>query len=338
MAGAIVMDERVVAQGACGERKLRRGVPPKPDDVWHLGSCTKAMTATLIALLVEKGQLGWETTLADVFPELTATMHKQYGRVTVRQLLAHRGGLPQEQPAGVSVKELRELPGSPREQRKAFVQMRLADPPLSVPGSAFQYSNAGYIILAAIAEQVADMPYETLMTDLLFHPLRMKTACFAAATSETNIEQPWQHPVVWNGMAVAVPPTPENDLPPVYYPAGGVHCSIGDWAKFILMHLRGEQGENGFLKSETIRALHASPFGDEYAMGWLTAERSWGHGKVLYHGGSQNMNYAVVWMAPKVNFAVLVATNQGGDVAVNACDEAAGVLIGQYLANAQKQD
>jgi CubicO group peptidase (beta-lactamase class C family) len=331
MAGAVVMGDRIVAQGVCGERKRRTGVPPEPDDVWHLGSCTKAMTATLIALLVEKGQLRWDTTLADVFPHLSATMHEEYRRVTIRQLLAHRSGLPQEQPADVSVTELRELPGAPREQRGAFVGMRLVGPPLSSPGSTFQYSNAGYIILGAVAEQVADMPYETLMGDLLFRPLGMKTACFAAATSETEIEQPWQHPVVWNGMPVAVPPTAENDLPPVYYPAGGVHCSVGDWAKFITMHLRDEREEGGLLKPETIKALHTSQYGDDYAMGWLITERTWGGGEVLYHGGSQNMNYAVVWMAPKKDFAVLVTSNQGGDVAVNACDEVAGNLIGRYL-------
>jgi hypothetical protein len=48
---------------------------------------------------------------------------------------------------------------------------------------------------------------------------------------------------------------------------------------------------------------------------------------VLTHAGSNTMNYAVVWMAPKRDFAALVCTNQGGDAAAKACDEAAGALI-----------
>ncbi len=66
-------------------------------------------------------------------------------------------------------------------------------------------------------------------------------------------------------------------------------------------------------------------------MGWAAAQRGWAGGTALTHAGSNTMNFAVVWMAPKRNFAVLVATNQGGDVAPQACDEAAGMLIRRFL-------
>lgn len=62
-------------------------------------------------------------------------------------------------------------------------------------------------------------------------------------------------------------------------------------------------------------------------MGWLVVERPWGGGTVLNHAGSNTMNYAVAWVAPKRDFAVLVCTNQGGDSATRGTDEAAAALI-----------
>ena len=75
-------------------RPRRRGRPKRGDptpmttnDVFHIGSCTKSMTATLAAMLIDEGKLRWDTTIADIFPELKGRMDKQYETVTVEQLL-----------------------------------------------------------------------------------------------------------------------------------------------------------------------------------------------------------------------------------------------------------
>jgi hypothetical protein len=71
--------------------------------------------------------------------------------------------------------------------------------------------------------------------------------------------------------------------------------------------------------------------GTTYAMGWLVLDRPWGGGRVLMHNGSNTMWYCVVWMAPEKDFAALIATNQGGDRAARACDEAATLLVRKVL-------
>src|SRR5690349_14864330 len=63
------------------------------DDRFHLGSCTKAMTATLVAMLVEEGKLNWTTTLGELFADTVKPMHPVWEKVTLRQVLAHRAGL-----------------------------------------------------------------------------------------------------------------------------------------------------------------------------------------------------------------------------------------------------
>ncbi len=82
------------------------------------------------------------------------------------------------------------------------------------------------------------------------------------------------------------------------------------------------------MKPATSTAMHTAPFGGDYFCGWLVVDRPWGGGTVYTHAGSNTMNYAVVWVAPKRDFAFLAVTNQGGKEAVSGTDDAAAALIG----------
>jgi CubicO group peptidase (beta-lactamase class C family) len=319
LAGAVLTSRGLVDIGAVGVRKAGAEIPVTDADEWHLGSDTKAMTATVIASLVEKGKLSWDVTMERMFPEVAKSMNTAMRSVTLLELLSHRAGLPHD----VNWREASRS-GTLREQREAVVRMVAAMQPLSPPGSKYEYSNLGYVLAGIMAERVTNTAWEELITRTIFEPLGMKSAGFGGTGTPGKIDQPWPHfatgkPTERNG--------PMVDNPEVMGPAGTVHCSLADWAKFVADQLRGERGERALLKPESYRALHSPPFGGNYACGWLVVERPWGGGTVLTHAGSNTMNYAVVWMAPKRDFAALVCTNQGGDAAAKACDEAAGVLI-----------
>src|SRR5687767_2689876 len=111
MAAAVLRGERIIAQGAAGVR--RRGTAERItlDDQFHLGSCTKAMTATLVAMLVEERKLNWTTTLGELLADTVKPMHPAWEKVTLRQVLAHRAGLRHE-PGGLA-QVLNELVGRP---------------------------------------------------------------------------------------------------------------------------------------------------------------------------------------------------------------------------------
>src|SRR6185312_14946076 len=76
--GVLVLHDGVIRQSVSGVRKWGDPTPGQVTDRFHLGSCTKAMTATVLALFVERGQLRWNATLAELFPELRATMNEKY--------------------------------------------------------------------------------------------------------------------------------------------------------------------------------------------------------------------------------------------------------------------
>jgi CubicO group peptidase (beta-lactamase class C family) len=337
LAASTIYDGSIINYAAVGVRKLGTDVKVTAWDKFHIGSCTKAMTATLLAILIEQGKLKWSSTLAEVFPELLQEMHPGYRNVTLLHLLAHRGGVPNETwPTGMSFLDVHRLPGPPRRQRWEFVRRKLKGPPEAPPGERYIYSNAGYAILGVACEKAADAAWEDLLREHIFGPLGMGSAGFGAMGTPGKVDQPWQHRVE-NGKAIPMAPGPLIDNPPAIAPAGTVHCTIGDWAKFVQVHLRGARDQTTLLGIANWTRLHTPAFGGTYAGGWGTAHRGWGGGRVYTHAGSNNMNYAVVWMAPHRNFAVVVATNQAGKVAPKACDDAAAAIIRKYLTEEKDQ-
>lgn len=318
MAAAVLGSAGIRWSGVVGFRKRGVDVPARLKDLWHLGSDGKAMTAALAARMVENSQLKWTSSLGEVFSDRAERMHPEFRGVTLTQLLSHRSGLPRNLDLG-------------RYQGPDVVALRiravdeeLARKPLTPPGSSHAYSNLGYIIAGAMMERVTGASWEQLIRDQLFKPLKMEGAGFGGTGTMGEIRQPWPHasngkPMPGNGPLV--------DNPPVMGPAGRIHSSLQDWARFIGDQLRGSRGNPGLLKSESYRVLQSPVQGGDYALGWVVAERSWADGKALHHVGDNTMNCANVWIAPARDFAVLVCLNQGGNAAFPASDDAVGSLI-----------
>ncbi|MCX8099083.1 MAG: beta-lactamase family protein [Casimicrobiaceae bacterium] len=311
---AIVTPQGVERLVVTGVRRRGEEVAATEHDLWHLGSCGKAMTATLVARLVERGLIGWEDTLGQHFQD-EAVQDSPLARATLIELLAHRSGVP----ANFDVRAY-----AGRQDVKAARRVRDA------PGSRFEYSNWGYTIVAAMLEQATGKSFETLLAEELFAPLGMASAGFGGTGTPGRLDQPWPHdaagrPYPHNG--------PEADHPPVLSPAGRMHMRLEDWARFVAEHLRGARGESRFLKPESWRRLH-TPVGEDYALGWLAPQRPWAQGRALHHAGDNTLNFALVWAAPQAGFAVLVVTNQSG--ASKAADRIASEAILARLSNAPR--
>ncbi len=333
LAAAVIVEGKLHAAGVAGVRKQGNDIAVEPNDPFHLGSCTKAMTGSLICLLVQQGKLKWDTPLPEYFPELKDKMHPDYRDVTLIHLLSHRAGIP-PMTAGFApltseqLKDVRAM--SPAAQRKAMAETVLCQPPECKPGEKMLYSNAGFSIAGAIAERVMGEDYETLLRHLLLAPLKMSTAGFGAMGEPYRIYAPWQHTRLGTAL-VPVSPGPNSDNPPFITPAGRVHCSITDWAKYVRCVLAAARGDEGLLTPAETGQLKEPPFSGKYVLGWGVAERDWAGGKVLQHAGSNGGNFCVVWIAPLRNFAVLAATNCGGDKSAEGLDRVCSAMIKKFL-------
>jgi len=334
LGAAVICDGRLCAAGVVGMRKYGSDVKAELGDPFHLGSCTKAMTGSLIGLLVGQGKLRWDMTLEEVFPELKDTMHPDYRAVTLTHLLSHRAGLPQ-MTAGFKpidreqLKEILAMP-SPAAQRRRMAQIVLSHPPVRKPGEEMLYSNAGFALAGAIAEKAAGEDYESLVKRMLFEPLGIVSAGFGAMGTRGRIDAPWQHTKEGDKIT-PIEPGPDSDNPPFLTPGGRVHCSICDWAKYVQCVLKAMRGEEGLLSAAEVRQLTEPPFGGDYALGWTICERGWAHGNAFTHAGTNKQNYCIVWIAPARNFAVLVATNRGGEDAFGPLDKLCAQMIARFL-------
>ena len=134
LGGAIVTSQGVRALGVTGLRKVGGDVAATADDLWHLGSDTKAMTAVVIAKLVEQGKLTWDTTIEAVLPKPVANARPEFNGITLLQLLSHRAGLV----ANLNWPELARTPGQPRAQRLAALRTAASTPLSSPPGTRYQ--------------------------------------------------------------------------------------------------------------------------------------------------------------------------------------------------------
>ncbi|MBN1939142.1 MAG: beta-lactamase family protein [Candidatus Aminicenantes bacterium] len=319
LAAALVTGQGLEAAGAVGVRKAGTDIPVTIEDLWHLGSDTKAMTAAMIGALVERGILKWDAAPADLFPDLPESASAAMKKATLLHLLAHRAGLPGNLPWGL-IRRTETIRGQRLAAIKAAGGLKIA---VDLP-APFLYSNLGFVIAGAMAEKAVDASWEDLMRSYLFEPLGMTGAGFGGTGTPGQIDQPWPHfengkPTETNG--------PDTDNPPVIGPAGTIHCRLSDWAKFIADQLRGARGEPALLKAETYRRLHTPPFSGPYALGWASVDLDWAGGRTLTHDGSNSMNYCSAHVVPENNYAVLVVTNQGGEAARSACGEASREIV-----------
>jgi CubicO group peptidase (beta-lactamase class C family) len=341
LSAAAIKSGAVVAAGAIGVRKVGDPALVTLSDKFHIGSCTKAMTATLAAILVEQGKLRWDQTLEEVFPERVADMHSDYRKVTLELLLTHRAGAPANGqyfflPLAFVQAVKRQfdeksngddfVPEYPiLAQRLAYFDGIVKGAPENKPGTTFSYSNAGYVIAGAILERVTGQAWEDLIQQRLFRSLGMRSAGFGSPSRPDAADQPWGH-VFKNGKY-----EPRyGDNASALGPAGTVHCSIVDYMNFAGLHSSLGSRPKGLLRPESFERLHTPPSGSDYAFGWAVTQRPRAQGKALTHTGSNTRNYFWVWVAPKIDFALAVASNAAGENVPEALNRVASELVHRF--------
>ena len=256
---AIIDEAGVRAIASAGVRK--QGSPEKftVNDLVKMGSLTKAMTSTMLATLVADGTFvnGWQTTIAEVFPELRDEMHPDYRAVTLWQLVRHVGGVPNDVHAWWTAHPTLPIV----ERRYRILRENLADPPGS-PIGEFSYSNAGYMVAAAMAEKLTGRSWETLMEERLFAPLGMSSAGFGAPGIPKEVDQPWSHRRDIAGRWEPVQLGYGGSLAP----AGNVYTSLEDYAKFIALQFPNKSP--AILDREKLDELLIPSISESYAAGW----------------------------------------------------------------------
>lgn len=344
VAAAVASKGKVIASGAVGTRRAGEKIPVTVEDRFHLGSDTKAMTALLAAMLVEEGKLQWDSTVAGVFPELVENMDPGLRRVTLEQLLSHTSGIPSDSEEFMKLLGLALLQdGNLDELRHWLVREWGRFPLASEPGSKFAYSNMGYTMVGSMIERATGRTWDELLTERIFVPLKLRTAGLGPQASLGKIDAPLGHSVV-DGRARAVLAGPNGDGPPIIGPAGIAHMSILDFARWAGWNAGEGKRQPYLVKPETMRKLHTpvvsmpekkdaapgTPSHGRYALGWSEMSVEWAQSPLVYHGGSNGMNLAHIWIDKSRDLAIVTATNIGGRKASQGLVALAGELYSKH--------
>lgn len=206
--------------------------------------------------------------------------------------------------------------------RRRVVDLALATEPLNAPGAGFVYSNIDYILLGSLLEERSGRGWEELVRDEILTPMNLTTAGFGAPGTAGAVTQPRGHRGQGSSQ-VPVEPGVFADNPPVFGPAGTMHMSIADLARWGQEHLRGERGQDGVLKAATFKLVHTPPAGN-YALGWVSVMR--GDQRVIWHNGSNTAWYAIVAFNAAADKGVVLVTNGGMNAGV-ALDALAFELV-----------
>lgn len=329
--GAAVLKNSKLEIAASGVRRVDDPTLVTSADLWHLGSMTKSMTAVLIAVLVEEKRMQWTSTMKDIFPNLD--IHPDFQNLPITRFLTHTTGLVD----AVVLKDLKLVKEilnpdlSLPQARAILVKGVLSKPTSAKPQATKRYSNIGYMLVGAVVEKLSGKSWEDFLRQYLFRPLEMTSCGFGPTTLNPNspADQPWGHVRNAQKKIVDVTPGPDADNPPVVGPAGTVHCSLTDIAKYVQFHLDQEAGRKTPLGLTMYQNLYKDVHDVGYSAGALVVDsnESWAKGVYYWHNGSNGFNYSYMVFAPKVNKAIVVTMNFGnGEEAVKLTNELIKIL------------
>jgi CubicO group peptidase (beta-lactamase class C family) len=326
LAAAVIKGGRIIAVGATGTRQAGTKTIVTLSDRFHIGSDTKAMTALLGAMMVEQVKRRWDSTVGEVFPELAGTMNSGLKAVTFQQLLSHTGGIAADNDAfGKLLERSLTQEGNLDEVRYWLVKEMCTTALVNQPGTTFLYSNMGYVLAGAMIERVSGCPWEELMIEQVFRPLKFTSAGLGCQATLGKIDAPLGHVVV-DGKVKAMLAGPNCDNPAVIGPAGIAHMSLLDFARWAGWNAGGGKRRPNLVKAATLEKLHTpvismpekkdaapgTPSHGRYALGWGEVTVEWAPRPLLYHGGSNGKNLAQIWIDKKRDLAIVTMTNIGG--------------------------
>jgi len=246
-AWGIVVDGRLAHVGVAGLRDVAARAPVDTNTVFRIASMTKSFTAMAILRLRDEGKLSLDDPAERYVPELKGLAYptSDAPRITIRHLLSHAEGFPEDNPWGDQ-----QLAVSDAEMSR----MMLRGIPFSnVPGVAYEYSNYGFAILGRVVARASGMPYADYVAASILRPLGMtSTTLSPAAVPPSRLAQGYR----WEDERWKLEP----QLPDgAFGPMGGMLTSVRDLGAYVAAFLAAwpprDGAEAGPLRRASLREM-----------------------------------------------------------------------------------
>jgi CubicO group peptidase (beta-lactamase class C family) len=287
-----------------GTANVETGEAVTPDHLFRIGSTTKLMTATAVAIAAHEGKLDLRRGVSSYVPDLA----EPFGSMSAHQLLSHTAGI-RDEPADYGLHDEPAL--------AEFVRAWKSDYRLAAPGRLFSYSNPGYALAGLLLQEVAKKPYADAMKDMLFAPLGMARSTFRPTEAMTH---PFSqgHRLEENGNRVVVRPFSDDSR---QWPNGFLLTSARDLSRFVAAFLSSGRLEGSEVIPPAVIGRLMTPVAEipydlpdmkrpHYGYGLFLHE--WRGLAIAEHVGTMPGFTSILKMAPSERFGIVLLVNQEG--------------------------
>ncbi len=305
----VVKDGEVLLSRGYGLRDVAQGLEVTPRTIFAIGSSSKAFTTMTLALLADEGKLDWDTPVRRYLPDFTLYDTFATERMTPRDLVTHRSGLPRHDLMWYN---------SPFSRKDIVDRLRYLQPNKDFR-TVWQYQNLMYMTAGYLVEALTGRGWEEFVVERIFQPLGMERGNLSVDVSRQSSD-------------IALPYKEEDGAPTeipfrnidTVGPAGSINASVEDMTRWLLLHLNGgKHGDRRIVSEHGIGQLHAPQMvlaegvgiptkhpeapQASYGMGWFV--QPYRGRNLIHHGGNIDGFSALVSFLPRENMGVVVLTN-----------------------------
>ncbi len=293
--------------------------------VFLIASITKPLTAAGVMLLTDRGEVRLSDPVRKFIPEFTEGDRKL---ITVRHLLTHTSGLPDQLPENIELRKRQ----APLEE---FVERAIRTPLLFVPGHQVRYQSMGFLLAAEIVQRITQQPFRKYLREELFLPLGMRCSELGLGhlrIKETAQCQVEEAPSLYGGGN----DTQSWNWNSRYWrdfgaPWGGVHSNGADLARFLRYFLHPD---GSVLKIGTAREMIANQnlgLGTPWGLGFMVQAGSLGKfcsPDTFGHSGSTG---TLCWADPRRDASMVLLTTLPAQISRASLLEPVSSLVGRAL-------
>jgi CubicO group peptidase (beta-lactamase class C family) len=285
-----------------GYRDVDKRLPVTPDTLFPLGSCSKAFTATAIALLAGEGRIALDTPVRTYLPDFSLQDPVASATLTPRDLLTHKSGLPRHDLFWYQ---------APFSRDELYGRLRFLEPS-GPPRTQWRYNSLMFVVAGRIVEKVSGESWESFVASRILVPLDMRRTLLSAEAMEADSDHASPY-AIRQGRVQKIPML--KGLSAIA-PAGAVQTSVRDLARWLTFHATRSPA---LLDERMWRELHRPqaemPESEQpevrqryYALGWIH-ESYRGH-PLVAHNGSINGFVVHLGFLPETGQALIVLCNR----------------------------
>ena len=308
MSLAIVQGGKIVLSKGYGFRDVEKKLPVTTKSLFAIGSITKSFTVTVMGMLADEGKMEWDKPVREYLPRFRLYDPLASERMTLRDLVTHRSGLPRHDALWYN---------SPLTRPELFERLRYLEPSKDFR-ERYQYNNLMFMSAGILAQELSGMRWEDLVRERIFKPLGMASSNFSVVDSQKSDDFAQPYALAKEELKKV----PFRNIDQVG-PAGSINSSAEDMSRYLLLHMNRGRIEGRQLLSEanalqmqtpqmviqgplTFKELGYTSYGMAFTIGAYQ-----GH-TMVQHGGAIDGFLALLTFLPQGNVGIVVLTNGSG--------------------------